>query len=429
MSFKFKKIFGNEVFKNIMTLFSGSTLAQLIPFLIYPLLSRLYTPEEFGTLALFSSLMVILSIFSTLKYDLAIMLPEEKGKAINIAGFCLFFIGVFWVLISVIVLIFGNQITQILGDEGLYPWIYLLPFSVVFFSSFQVLTAVMNRQKSYTAMATSRVLQSITASGTKLSGGFLKFGSVGLIIGSVFGHLVSSAYLFIRFIKSNKNWLKIISKRTIKEQLIKYNRFPKFSMLHFLFNSLSAALPIFIFTRFFTGHDTGLYSMSYNLIFIPVSLFSGAVGQVLYQNISEKFNLKQRLTPLVKDTTITIALVFLIPFAVLFVFSPAILGFVLGEEWSTSGEYQRIILPWLFMVLLSAPLSFIPNIFGRQKKTMLIEFVSFVFRFIALYVGAYFNDILLGLVLFSIVSFTKVSYYTYWCFYLLISFDKKISKE
>ncbi len=410
-------------------MFSGSTLAQLVPFLIYPVLSRLYDPADFGTLALFTNLMIILSVFATGKYEQAIMLPARNVNAINITGLCLLLITFFCLLTMAISFFFGRRIAEGMGDPGLYPWVYLIPFSIAFYSVYQVMNSMLNRQKRYRSMAASRVVQSIGSSGVKLGGGFLKAGHGGLITGAVFGQMISAGFLFFRFCNNNKDWLKLVSLKGIKQQVKDYIFFPKYHMLHVLSNSVSVGLPVFFFTRFFSTHQTGLYSMGYNVAFVPLSLFAAALGQVLYQELSERYNSKQKLTPLLYDTIKTLLLISVIPFVLVMIFAPAIFGFVLGPEWETSGTFLRIILPWLFMVFLTSPLSFIPYVFMKQKKAMLIELISFVLRFAALSAGVYYNSLETALILYSIISFAMVAYCFFWFMRLTAGHDKELNVE
>ncbi len=410
-------------------LFSGSTLAQIIPFLIYPLLSRLYTPEEFGTLALFSNLVVILSVFATGKYELAIMLPSKNVNAINITGFCLMLITAFWVFTMLITLLFGKSISYALGDPNLYPWIYLLPFSIAFFSVFHVMTSILNRQKSYRTMASSKIVQGLSSSGVKLGGGLLQAGGGGLIAGTMAGQVLSSIFLFLRYNFNNKRWQKLLSARRIKELIIKYRFFPKFTMLHFLSNSISAGLPIFVFARFFSTHQAGLYSLGYSMVFVPFSLFSLAVEQVLYQDISSKVNSNQKIIPLVRDTLKTITALAIIPFIVLFAFAPSIFGFLFGSDWIDSGFYVQIITPWLLIAFLASPLSFLPNIFRKQKTAMIIEFVSFALKLAALSAGVFYSSIKMVLILFSTASFIIAGYCLVWYIWLAYIYDKKLKNN
>ena len=71
---------------DVLKLVSGTTLAQAIGILITPILTRLYAPEAFGTLALFTSITSILSVIACMRYELAIMLPESDEEAANLLG-------------------------------------------------------------------------------------------------------------------------------------------------------------------------------------------------------------------------------------------------------------------------------------------------------------------------------------------------------
>lgn len=68
----------SEFIRNFLTLFSGSTISQFIPILISPIISRLFTPEDFGRLAIFMAISTFVGGFMTGAYDTAIMLPKKK---------------------------------------------------------------------------------------------------------------------------------------------------------------------------------------------------------------------------------------------------------------------------------------------------------------------------------------------------------------
>ena len=85
MKFKISSLIPKEEFsKNVLTLVSGTAIAQIIPIAISPVLTRIYTPEEFGIYAIFTSIVIIFSVISNGRYELAIVLPEKDEDAINI---------------------------------------------------------------------------------------------------------------------------------------------------------------------------------------------------------------------------------------------------------------------------------------------------------------------------------------------------------
>ena len=70
-----KKHFNTDFSKHIITLVTGTGIAQAITFLSAPLLSRFYEPEDFTVFALFSS---IASVVATARYELVIPLPKDE---------------------------------------------------------------------------------------------------------------------------------------------------------------------------------------------------------------------------------------------------------------------------------------------------------------------------------------------------------------
>ena len=78
------RIQASKFSKNSLLLIGGTAISQLIPIGISPLLTRIYTPKEFGVLALFVSIAKIISVFSTGRYEPAIVLPKKDKEALNL---------------------------------------------------------------------------------------------------------------------------------------------------------------------------------------------------------------------------------------------------------------------------------------------------------------------------------------------------------
>jgi O-antigen/teichoic acid export membrane protein len=63
---------------------TGTAIAQAIPIGISPILTRIYTPDNFGVFAIFFSITTIFGTIASARYELAVMLPEREEDAINI---------------------------------------------------------------------------------------------------------------------------------------------------------------------------------------------------------------------------------------------------------------------------------------------------------------------------------------------------------
>src|ERR1700722_11536848 len=72
-----------------LTLLSGSTIAQIVPALVAPLVTRLYRPTDFGTFAFVLAVFGVLAPVACMRYELAIMLPEDDARATQVTSLCL----------------------------------------------------------------------------------------------------------------------------------------------------------------------------------------------------------------------------------------------------------------------------------------------------------------------------------------------------
>ena len=76
---KIKK--SNSALKDVSFVAGGTVISQGIAILVLPILSRIYTPADFGIAAVFASAITILSHISGLRYYLAIPLPKSDRYA------------------------------------------------------------------------------------------------------------------------------------------------------------------------------------------------------------------------------------------------------------------------------------------------------------------------------------------------------------
>ncbi len=128
----FKKLHGSEFARNVGTLMSGTAIAQAIPVLVSPILSRIYSPDDFGILALFMAISIVISVISTGRYELAIMLPEEKRDASNILALAVILTFFTSIVTLILILILKGFIADFFDEPGIENWLYLIPLVVLF---------------------------------------------------------------------------------------------------------------------------------------------------------------------------------------------------------------------------------------------------------------------------------------------------------
>lgn len=421
-----RKIWHNEFFKNVATLISGTTLAQAVSVLIYIALSRIYSDEDFGVFGLYMNILNITIIFATAKYELAILLPKSERESVNLLGLSgLISTGVSLLLLLVVVF-FNRQICGYLGSEEISPWLYYIPLSTLLVGLFQSFRNYSNREKRYKLIAGANIAQSLGNSTLKVLLGLVVVGAAGLIYGVVFGQLVGVLIFLGVHFRTNSykwGWLKISEMRRLAKE---YSLFPRYNMWQGLVNNLSGALPVFVFSSYFSLAAAGIYTFGYMLIYRPVNLVAGAFYQVLYQRFSEKINTGQSFLSELKLFLRQAVLWLIIPFVVFGIFAPDIFGFIFEKE--EAGRYAQIMLPWIFMVSLTMPLSFIPDLYKKQSKALFLDSVRLVGRLAAMIVGVVMEDLYLGLALYSGVSAITILYSLLW-YIRLVKKNQSIENE
>ena len=181
----------SEFGRNVLTLMTGTTIAQAIPIAITPILTRLYTPEEFGVLALFVSITILLGTVISGRYDLAIMMPERDEEAIGIAALGLIIATIISILLIFPVVIYNNGISSLLKNKEIGYWLYFVPLVVWMIGLFNILSYLNTRKKLYSDIAKAQIYKAVAMSSLQLTIGFVKSGAVGLISGQIASHIAS----------------------------------------------------------------------------------------------------------------------------------------------------------------------------------------------------------------------------------------------
>ncbi len=403
-----------EHIRHFLTLFSSSVLGQGLALALAPVLSRLFTPGDFGLSALYLSILSVLSVFSTAKYEQAIMLPKNNEAAIHIFRLVIA-LAALVSLISLLPIIFLNAgISRLLGNPDIAAWLYILPLSLMVHGLLQASTFYANRSKAFPQMARTTLIHQVSANGIKAGTGWLQTSFNGLITGQVAGQLLAMTYIFRHAIRQISKQRIRFSVKSIRQQASVYIQYPRFNMLMSLTNNLSGSLPIFLFTWGFSPEAAGLYAFGYTFVFRPLGLFSQSTQQVLSQKMIDNYHKGVAIYPTLKKMTFRFALAGLLPLLIMAIWAPGIFSFVFSETYEASGRYLQILSPWLYMVFLASPLTFLHELFFRQKTAMIIDLVYLILRFFALMAGIWMQDLIMALILFSGVGTLVIGYKLWW---------------
>lgn len=391
---------------SVFTLITGTVIAQLIPILVSPIMSRVFTPEDFGLFALFMSIVSILSVIATGRYELAIMLPEEDSDGVNLASLSILLSAAFSIILLAIIVLFRMQIISLFSNNILNVWMWLIPISVFLVSAYQCINYWVNRRRRYKQLSVNRVIQSTSIAISSLSIGLLIYREAGLIAGQVFGQVISMSILVSIILHEDSALLKFVRKEKMKELASRYKRFPKYLVFAHLLNASSAQLPIILLTALYNPTISGHFSLTQKVLAAPLVIIGKAFGDVFREKASMEFIKSGECRGIYQKTLKYLFFVSIIPFTVLFFIAPKLFSIVFGSEWYIAGQYARIMVIMLFIQFIASPLSYMFMIAEKQSLDLIWQIVLFVIAFTSIFMGYYIFDDPIYSILFFTISYS-----------------------
>ena len=416
-NFKINYLFRSEFVKNSLILSIGSVFSQLIPIAIAPVLTRYYSPENYGALAIFVSIASLISIISTMRYEISVALPKKDEDAINIVVLSIIINLIISFCSLIIFLFFHKNIAYLLKIDELSVWLLFIPLFVIFSGAFQILNYWCIRFGFFKKLSISRIIQALTGSGTNLILGVNNFGAPGLIFGLLAGQFVSFISLFFQNLKGLKNRIKFVTKINIISQMKIYKEFPIVNSVQAIMDVLRDSLIILLISNLFNSQILGLYTFTLRILKVPSTFIGMAVSQVFLQKAKDLFNNGENLNGIVLKIMTRLILFALPVFLVIFILSPFLFGIIFGEKWNGVGFYTRILTPWIFMNFVVSPLSQIPIIVGKQRQVLGLGFIGSLLMIISILFGKIlFEGIIPGLIFLSVSQFIFLSFVLLWIY-------------
>lgn len=405
---------------SVLKLLTGNVLAQLIGIIFIPVITRLFTPDDFGIYTLFITIVVFLGIFSTLRYEIAIALPSDNKKAIHVVIGGILVLIIMSIMNSLIIytadLFFNSKVKEV----GLDKYIYLIPVIVFFLGLFNIFSYYVLRSKEYGVVAFTRVKQVSFISISQII--FNSFGAIALILSYGVGQLVGFFSLFRVF---RKDFLNTKCKlRDVVSVLIEYKKFPKYSVWGSLLNNLGQSMPVLLLSYIFGMQVAGFYALAYRLMVVPLNTISSAVSNYFLSVAGEQINNKEISKTILEILSSLIYLSFPI-FGILFFISENIYIYILGENWRGIDLFVKALIPWLCCVFVISPISIFMELVGRQRENLIFQVFLFSVRLGALSYGFFSENIAETLFLFSAVS---VICWLFFLFRILLLSEVNIKK-
>ncbi|MBQ9472985.1 MAG: oligosaccharide flippase family protein [Bacteroidales bacterium] len=408
--------------------------AQVVSLLAYLVLTRIFSPEDFGLYNIFLSYIEVLVIISTCKYELAIVVADNDNEALSLARFTLWLNAIVSLLLLVVTtcLVAFNAMP---GKSEALGWIALLvPVLVYFTGSSRVYSNICNRWHRYGQIALSETVNAVGAALAKVLFGLAGLLTVGMPLGTVLGKVAGNINYRIELRRlrqhksspacSNDNVLDNTTKKSMLAAARQHARFPRYVATKDFINSLSANLPLLWLALYFDKAEVGLFALALTCTFRPVNLLNTAFEKVLYARVAEKVRARQCIRHDVWRFVAIVSAAALLPMLAVWIFAEPLCSLLFGGRWSGCGFYVRCLLPWVFVILSSSSLCFISNVFGRQRTEFYFYMVLLALRVAAMVAGLWTGSFKLAIALFAASGALVAAALLLWYLHQVNSYEK-----
>lgn len=409
---------------NIIHMFRANVLVQLIAIASLPLLSRLYSADNFGKLAYFLTVLSVLLSFVNLRYDWLIpnAISTNRASGLFILG-CTY--TVFTSIFTGIIFGFGLLPITLVAELGVWTWI--LPIGMICGGLISLIDSWYVRICDLKNISIARVSQSVCNLIGSIAGGLFKLES-GLVISHIQAMIINLILLF-RYPFSILRISRAFKKKYLTILLKKYSRQSLISTLVSVTNTASSAITIILITYWFGLKELGWYTLMLRLAGAPISLISSAIGQSFWAKAGELARHGQflELRHAYLQTTRRLAL-FIFPILVVCSFGPFVIGPLLGQqEWGPAGFILLAIIPHLIGMTIFVPTNHLV-VYGRQGLQLVSDLIVIVLSFCSVWLAAYWDlGIIICILLISLSIL--IGYIIRFIFHLKVNLELSIGTK
>ena len=336
---------GSAFARNVSVLLISTVVGQAAGVLLSPALTRVFSPDQFGQLAVFSAILGIIAGTACLRYEIAIPLAQDETEAANIVaatGLALFVCTVAttlacWLLPSGAFGAIGPQFETTLR--------VLLPIGLLVIGLYTLLLYMATWAQSFDILARARISQGVGGPVSQIALGLLGMGSTGLALGFVVGQTAGTTLLFKRMVIDRWSMLRKATIAGVRQALWTNRAYPLITSWATLVDALgSGALIYLMISQFYPGPYAGYLFLAERVVARPLVMVSNSllmvfIGELGRYKLTDPVKLRQRFRQITsKQFWIGAAWLVVINLISIFAF-PAIFG----DKWAAAVPYLVVI--------------------------------------------------------------------------------------
>ena len=330
----------------VLQVAGGTAVAQGLLVLASPVLTRLYTPADFGVLVVYVSLLAFLAILASLRYEYALPIAQDDDEAVHLLAVCLLLVAATTCLTSILLYLMQDRILAWMAAPGLAPYLWLVPVSILGAGFYQVFNCWAIRKGGYARIARTKVTQSVTQLTLQVGIGSLAKGPLGLLVGDAVGRTNGTRTLAMLDWRNDWPRLRRVSWGGMCRATVRFRRFPVISSGTALMNTFNLRMPALLLAITFGPAAAGCFALAQRVFALPSAVIGESVAQVYFGEFALQLNRDAGgLMPLFRGTLRRMFLLGLPLMLLAMAAGRFLFPLIFGREWREAGLFVVAIAP------------------------------------------------------------------------------------
>ena len=387
---KFSLVLRSGFLRDVAKLSIGTITGRVIAVAVMPLLTRVYTPDDFALLAVYLGILNIIAVVACLRLDIAIPLAPSDTDAVYLLTLSLLMAAAIASVVGVITLAAPRAVADFLGKPAIAPHLWLLPLGIWMAGTYSAFQFWATRFQRFTTIARTRVTQAIAGTLTALGLGWVGVTPLGLLLGSMLSVSAGGTSLAFQTLTHDRKYLKEVSLRRLPQTLRTYRRYPVYSTIEAVANATGLQLPMILVSAY-AGSEAGHLMIAMQVLNAPMLLLGSSIAQAYTSRLHSELN-ANRLAPFTLEILKRLAQVGVGPLLFIGIVGPTFFPIVFGREWVRAGQIAAMLVPWLALQFLASPVSMILHASGKQQWAMILQITGLALRTGAVWLTAVFAN-------------------------------------
>ncbi len=357
----------------VFTLLAGGALAQALPLLLGPWLTRLYTPESYGQYHLFAAVAANIAVVACGRYEFALPMAVDEAEARALRQLCR------RVLNGVLLITLAVAVAWAVALGAVWPlW---LPASVGALGQLSLATLQATRAQQFKPLATARVLQHGGGALGQVGAGLVHGGVQGLIVGALVAVMAAWAALGGLAARAPQSpapagaapegppqpdW-RAVARR--------YRHYPLLNTPHAFLGALQDTVAVALVAAQLGVAAAGAWGLALRYLKAPATLVGSAVSQALHPRLAQAGRTSAGRA-LVLRTMAMLALIAAPLVIGLWALAPALFGWAFGAGWTEAGELGRALALYIGLHFVASPLGVVTLAWDAQAWALKLALVG-----------------------------------------------------